>query len=339
MRYESIACVNILDFFRPNHRRATKLYSEARELIDELRDYDGALEIAPKLRKLRHSGAFEIEGLVYSALDRNEDAVRVLREGLALAPSAWPNWMLLGSCLSNLERYDEALLAYDRAQACPGADRSAIELNRAIVETRRGDFEAALRRLDAIHSHADEGNRLRALAVRVDTLHDLGRDAEAVAAGLRTLNAWRDSNSTEGLRDIGAIALTVGKIRLGEGENRLALRLETIAWWTATRHEPLLWFIRELHALRSPDAKYYRLDLHGTISPESELHAQAQGFYTSADVVADSAEEALAFYMELVAPELDADLIVEKADALETRPHDVKGVYWVAGLVYYNETE
>ncbi|HYO77158.1 MAG TPA: hypothetical protein VE010_11900 [Thermoanaerobaculia bacterium] len=328
--------MNILSFldFR-GRRRAQKLYDDARELIDG-GQYEEALEIGRKLRKLRYTGAFEVEGLAFSGLERDEDAVRVLREGLARAPGVWQNWMLLGSCLSNLERYDEALLAYDRAAACEHALPDTIELNRAIVATRRNRNEVALQHLDAM-GHDDPDLRLRAIGVRVTALHGLGRDDEAADLASRTLNAWRDENDADGQRDVAEMALVLGEIRMKRGEDRAALRADIIRWWGRTHEKRLLWLIRELQLIRSADAKYFRLTVHGAISADSPLATDAQGFYVSVEVVADTVDEALGYYAELSAAELGIGvaLRISKSELIEQRAGDVKGVYSASGRIFY----
>ncbi len=317
-------------------KRAETLYDDARELI-EVMDYDGALAIGAKLRKLRFSGAFEIEGLAYSGLDRSEDAVRVLREGLALAPSAWPNWLLLGSCLSDLGRYGEAFSAYDAAEACPEADPSVINLNRAIVASRSKDHESTLRYLD--HLELDEPEaQLRAIAYRVMALQALGQDAEAEDLSSRTLSDWRETHDGAGKGDIGMIMLALGKIGLARGDDRAVLRAGAVDSWRATHHAPLLWLIREVQPTCSPEAQYFRLMLHGTMLAGSNEDIDAQGFFTSVDVVADSPEEALALFLELDPPDPGVEVTIEEASAVEPRPDEPRGVYAVRGRIYYRDT-
>jgi hypothetical protein len=94
----------------------------------------------------------------------------------------------------------------------------------------------------------------------------------------------------------------------------------------------MLWRIRELKQARSPDAQYFRIILHGRFARVPE------GFYTSADVVAASAEEALALYLELNPPDEGVALSLHEANALEPRSGDVTGVYAVHGTVHYTET-
>jgi len=305
--------VSLLSFLtRRRQRRAVRLYNGGHEALGSY-DFESALKIGRELRKLRYSGAYEIEGLAFIGLDRHEDAVRVLREGLALAPAAWPNWLLLGSCLSDLERYSEALVAYDRAYACDGADRPAVDLNRAIVAVRQKDYAAALRLLDGLQCENRE-MELRAIVHRVDALRGAGREAEAEELATRTL-----TNESEGGDDIGSIACNLGEMRLARGED---VRTFAIDFWRRTRHAPLLALIRDARPMRSDRAHYFRLLLHGT------------RFYQSVDVVADSPEEALTFVTELE-PE---HVVIDEATAIEPRPHDRKGVYRMTGRTYYEET-
>jgi len=313
--------MNLLTFFRDRREaRASKLYDEGWELIEE-RSFGDALKIGRKLRKLNFIGAFEIEGLAYAGLDRHGDAVRVLREGLALAPAAWPNWQLLGSCLSDLQRYDEALLAYDRAEACEGSDLSQIDLNRAIVASRQNDHERSLQLLDKIRDYESREIQLRAISQRVRALHGLGRDGEAEDLGTRTLNVWRDASEDEGQNAVASIASEIALIRQRRGDDRKELLAFAIDWWQRTRNESLLWTIREVRMERSINAKHFNLRLH------------APGVYLGVDAVADSPEEALAFVRELEPEPFAIDDVKSVAPADQP-----KGIYYVSARVFYEET-
>jgi Flp pilus assembly protein TadD len=128
--------MNISKFLRDS--RVRRLDARARELID-VGLYEEALAKARKLRALRHGSVFEIEARAYTGLERHEDAVQVLREGLALTPDDWRNWLLLGSCLANLGRFDDTARAYDRAEQCTDCDKNVLEVNREILVLRRLD--------------------------------------------------------------------------------------------------------------------------------------------------------------------------------------------------------
>ncbi len=319
---------------RRREQRTQRLYDEGRELVDSYA-YEEALKVGRKLRKLRYSGAFEIEALAYSGLEQHEDAVRVLREGLALAPAAWPNWMLLGSCLSDLKRYSEASLAYDRAAACEGSDRTVLDFNRAIVAWRQKHYPEALRLLDNVLSYESEEFRLRVVSLRVQLFHDLGRNAEAEDLASRTLHAWRDAESEEGTRDIGEIAAVRTKIRRERGDDRERLRGEAIEWWRHSREDQLLWEIRELQSQYSPQAQYFRLMIEARLSPDSEMGEHAEGFHIKVDAVADTPEEALAYYGELEF--LQAEFRITGTEVMHPAGDSPKGVYWLSGRVFYKE--
>lgn len=321
--------MGILSFWAHRSRkRALRLYDEAWERLSA-HAYHDALAIARKLRKLRFSGAYEIEGRAYMALEQHDDAVRVLSEGVKIAPSVWINWLLLGSSLSNVGRYDDALHAYDRAASCERADVDNIEVNRAVVKMRQHDQSAALDHLDRVAKYESESARLYAVALRVTCLRELGREAEAEELGGRTLREWRNNDVENGKEAIGEIARELGTIRHARGENVMLLRAQAMDWWRATHNDRLLWLIRELRPVRSPRARFYRLLVCARIP-------SGGGFFKNIDAVADSPEEALALYIELDPPDEGVELEIEEAKVLEERPDDVKGVYSAAmGRIYF----
>lgn len=126
-----------------------RLDTRARELIDAGL-FDEALAIVRKLRAMGHAAAYEIEARAWSGLEKHEDAVRVLREGLAITPGDWRNWLLLGACLNQLGRFDDAARAYDRAEECEGCDREVVAVNREILELWRLDPMTPEQALDRI---------------------------------------------------------------------------------------------------------------------------------------------------------------------------------------------
>ena len=117
-------------------REARRLSEHGMRCIRE-HDYERALKFAGELRKLRHSSTFELEALARAGLGDVEGAVRALQDGVAKAPTVWLNWQLLGNRLSDLERYDEAAVAYARALQCPDVHESSLHLNQAILASRR----------------------------------------------------------------------------------------------------------------------------------------------------------------------------------------------------------
>ncbi len=320
-----------------SRRRALALYDEASRKLDEYK-YDEALKIARKLRKLHFSGAYEIEGRVHLAEDRDEEAARVLREGVTFAPSVWINWLLLGSSLSELSRFDEALDAYDHAAQCEKADLDLIDLNRAVIASRREDFSAALHHLDDIREPEKESLRLKAISLRVDALRQLERIDEAEKLATRTLREWRHADGNENRPEIGEIALLLGKIRLARNDNRMLLRAQAIDWWRLTHHDRLLSHIRELRPVRSPGAHYFNILVHGKIGPESPLAEIGKSYVKWIQVLADTPEEGLSLHIELDPPEEAVELSIREANAIEPGPNDIKGVYSAGwGRIYCEE--
>ena len=82
-------------------------------------DAEAALEVAAQLEELRYTASFEIAALAYGQLGDLDAAVGVLTRGVDLAPDVGLNWQLLGNYLSDLERFDEAVSAYESALTAP----------------------------------------------------------------------------------------------------------------------------------------------------------------------------------------------------------------------------
>ncbi|MCI0421586.1 MAG: hypothetical protein L0312_20565, partial [Acidobacteria bacterium] len=56
-----------------------------------------AIKIGQRLKKMRHSSAFEILALAHDLDDDPNKAIEVLEEGVCKAPTAWRLWQLLGN--------------------------------------------------------------------------------------------------------------------------------------------------------------------------------------------------------------------------------------------------
>src|SRR6266481_4669728 len=95
--------------------------------------YRDALAIGRKLKRLRHSSAFEIMALAHLRLGALPRAIAVLKEGVAKAGRVWLLWELLGNCHSDVGRYKNAERAYQQALLREHCDADVIHLNRAIA--------------------------------------------------------------------------------------------------------------------------------------------------------------------------------------------------------------
>lgn len=159
---------------------------------------------------------------------------------------------------------------------------------------------------------------------------DLGRFAEAEAAYERALTCPDVQPSS--------VRLKQAILAYRQGDPRKALGLAGLVDDPELRfHSDLLAMIREVHGLRSETAQHFRLVIHGRIPETSPERREAQGFYCSYDVVADTPDEALGFVRALDTRGPAADWTIHEAKAVEPRPGNLKGVYWAGGRVFYEE--
>jgi len=161
------------------------LIEEGFEYLREGR-FDKALEVGHKLYVLQHSSAFEIMALAFAAMDRLDDAIAALEDGVGKVPDAWRLWQLLGNCYSNKQRYDASENAYRRALECPDADTDSVYLNLAVVCTRENKHAEASDWLS--HVTADE-LEIVGQATYVWLLNNLEQYAESVATCQRLIAA------------------------------------------------------------------------------------------------------------------------------------------------------
>jgi tetratricopeptide (TPR) repeat protein len=150
--------------------------------LDE-HEYSDALKIGRKLKRIRHSSAFEILALAHLRSGQLPKAIAILEEGVAKAGRVWVLWELLGNCYSDARRFGKAEKAYQCAFAQEGCDRDVVNLNRAIAFGRRGKFAEAKIALKPVHSAR---LRRRADACRIRIALQLGelRSAQRLASRL-----------------------------------------------------------------------------------------------------------------------------------------------------------
>src|SRR5947209_13873499 len=123
-------------------RRASQLMQWGFSLLGQHR-YADAQKVGQKLKRLRHSAAFEILALAYLHSDKLSKAIAILEEGVTKAGPVWVLWELLGNCYSDARRFAKAENAYAEALAREGCDRDVIHLNRAIAFNRKQMYAKA----------------------------------------------------------------------------------------------------------------------------------------------------------------------------------------------------
>ncbi|HOX06663.1 MAG TPA: hypothetical protein PK280_09690 [Planctomycetota bacterium] len=272
--------------------KAKELSSQAHDCLRK-QDYEGALALAKEIEALRYSAAYEIAGLAHSAMGNTKLAVEALERGVKKVPEVWLNWELLGNCLSDLGRYDEAAAAYEHAHQCPHVSHSYVYLNQAILAGRRGKHSEALANLDKVD---DPSLRLGAAATRIRALECLGNRSQAVALAEKILTDEVEDDKNGSLSYIAAI---LGRMRLQLGQPKRQVRDSAFG---ALRHsrisDELLSLIREIDNLSRPASQNYRLLIHVRMPKERQEPAGIKGYYVTYHVMAESQEQALAFARE-----------------------------------------
>ncbi len=301
-------------------------------------DFDEALKIGRRLRRLRWSGGFEIEALALAGLERRCEAIDVLERGVEDAPAAVLLWNLLGNYRSDEARFDEALEAYDRglAQCSEELGRFEVQLrfNRAIVYSRLDRSADALSELRGIEAGVEdpETNRELYWNLKAGIARELDiqeRDAELTAfAGTMSGRCFEDDDFAEAKSELAA--------RVACGFHRQDLPGPRTRWLRRAielyRNERAAqWLVRELLRQEHEDGgRLFDLLIEGAW-PESSCGDDCQhGFVTRYDVVADTPEEALGFIKTFepqdVWPSLRISEIVEEGEWVD----DPKGVYDVS---------
>jgi tetratricopeptide (TPR) repeat protein len=298
-------------------------------------EYEKAIKIADQLEELRFSSSFEIAAQAYSGLGNLERAVSILERGVKLAPDVWGNWQLLGNYLSDLERFESAASSYRSALKCPKVRVGSIQLNQAILANRQNHFDEALQILEKID---DRDLLLPISETRISSLKGLNRIEEAISLANQILSELSDKDKHAELRD--RVAATLGRLRLMSGEVKEVVRKWAIdSAKNDTRSRMLLALIRDIEAIFSKTANYYRLLIHGIIPITSPRYREAKGFYITYDVVADNVDEGLQFIREFEDDDVKGNLFIDEQDLMEFRPDDPKGVYRRNGYSFYEKDE
>ena len=125
-------------------RRLGRLYALTGDPYRATQEYDQALRLDPNSTGLLlQIGAFELDQ------GRAGDAESKFRRAIEIDPGLTEGWVNLGLALGALERYPEAMEAFERAM--PAAEARA---NVAIAMARNGDFDGAFHEM----SIASQGN-------------------------------------------------------------------------------------------------------------------------------------------------------------------------------------
>ncbi|MGH6940466.1 tetratricopeptide repeat protein, partial [Hypericibacter sp.] len=179
-----------------------------------------AAQLAPENAGIRRNHAAAL-----AVAARFAEAALEYRAALAIEPDVATDWGRLGSVLAELDRNDEAILAYQAALArlTPGAGEGPALLRRlGRVQRSAGQTEAAIATwrtaLERAPGHAGVAFNLG------NALKELGRNAEAETAYRQALSI--DPRLVRAQVNLGAVLHLEGRLEEGEVAFRAALAID-----------------------------------------------------------------------------------------------------------------
>ncbi|MEQ8970755.1 MAG: tetratricopeptide repeat protein [Coleofasciculus sp. C1-SOL-03] len=166
----------------------------------EKEDYVTALELAEKLVKIRGQAEDWLKrGLCLSNLKRYEKALVSCDKAIELAPHYAPAWGLRGAVLATIERYEEALVSCDKAIELEPDDASAWGLRGWVLDKLKRDEEALVSCDKAIEL---DPNYAPSWELRGTLLEDLKRYEEALISCDKIIELEPNDTRAWGMRGV-----------------------------------------------------------------------------------------------------------------------------------------
>lgn len=287
-----------------------------------------ALELGSELVDGGQVRGFEIKALALELAGKMDEAVNELRAGLEQVPDVYPLWELLGNSLAKQHKFSQAHEAYQKALACPGADRQSVTYNMSVMANSSGRPGEALQMLEQI-----QVPRLvnKATLLKISILNTLQRYNEAFNLAnqfLADLLGREEIMSNEKL-ELAQVYAELGRTSFfGRGDRQTAFEH---AWKSLTwnRSDSLaLWLLREMLGRQSGDSRLFRIDISGVWHKPLAVGEPPPNFLTQYDVVADSVEDAFVLAQSLEPREVQASMRIEETSDLGASSDYRHGVYW-----------
>jgi tetratricopeptide (TPR) repeat protein len=301
------------------------LLEQAYNLIQQ-GEAEQAIVVGKQLLEHKHARGFEIIALAYEQQGRSQEAIAVLKDGTSKVPNAWPLWELLGNLYSDAEEYQEAHNAYKKAMTCPNVDADSVNYNYAILLKRSGRNDEAAQLCDQVKG-GDLRNKVRVLKLSV--LNAQKKYDETIASGKTLIDELLSVPELpeEDMQDVARAYAEIGRAHWEGHYNREG------AWenaWKALEWDraenSALWLVREIINRKSPGSKWFKLVVEGKWHFPLDPAKPPPGFITTYEVVADSAEEALAFAQDLEPMEVRASMRIDSHEKMGAYPENNQGV-------------
>jgi tetratricopeptide (TPR) repeat protein len=314
-----------------NSNQIDKLMNEGFEALESY-DTKKAIKIGKQLKRLKHTSAFEILALAYADDEKLKKAIKILEEGVRIAPTIWRLWQLLGNYRSDNEEYDEAQICYKKALECPITNTPSIRYNSAIAYFREEKYLDAEKQINLIDLEAlknEEENHSLALYIyskHIFILNQLNKYQEALKIASKVLkHKWNEMCTGELASFYTAHAYTLWLS--GNKKDALSFLWKSIK--LNHKNQDTLALIRQIENKYSNTAKYYRILIEGIWSKALQDEDDEQGFFINYYVVAENLDQGLTFIKRVEPKEYYSSISINKHEVLQAGCDDLLGVYEV----------
>jgi tetratricopeptide (TPR) repeat protein len=316
-----------------------QLMSEAQQALEQL-DFRKASRIADQLLRMQHTSGFEYKARALWGMNRPNDAIAVLQQGVAVAPQVWVLWGYLGEYLSDTGRYDEALEAFRKGLSCDGSPKDSFLYNLAIVYQRMGEHENALQMLDQAEGVIRELPVPLLETARAYSFIHLQRYSEAERAlqrAQRTLDALTDPQARISIEAM-MLAYTGLIHHKRDNDSVLAKQYAERAPRLDKENPDAIALMRATNPIAEKPTPLWHILVEGVWSEPLEGVRTPVGFFTNYWVVADTPDEALEYIRPFEPPSARASLKVSEAEIEDTVQGELKGVVRTqGGYVFFTE--
>jgi predicted Zn-dependent protease len=293
-----------------------------------------AINIGKKLKKMRHTSAFEILALAYLNDDKTKKAIKILKKGVDIAPDLWILWQLLGNTYSDINKFNHAQRCYQKAIECDENDRNSILYNSALAYARNGDndqYEKQISRISLQELH--ERNRfdllLHVVSENISIFLKKGFHSKARKLAEQYINI--DIVKSEYYSEYSNLLALYAESLWRLNETHTAVKYLHEAVMLDKLNSKAIWLFRELDNISSETAKYFNILVRGEWPEPFEGESIKPGFFTSYKVVAENLNHALDFIKKFESPETYNSIKVEESEILDANPKVLLGVYETTG--------
>lgn len=307
-----------------------RLIEQAWNLLDT-GEIEAARKTGLKLVEAKEKAGYTIVAATWEAEENWETAIQILKDGVEILKDSWELWFSLGNMYSNNEEYENAMTAFDHALMCSEVESDWITLNKAVVNIRMLEFDAALNMLQSL---ADSLLKNQAFLLKIQLLDQLNRSdliLSLTEEELEDLEVPQDENSAKEMGEI--CAIIAGACWTEDEDPEVINHYLSQAKAYDRRNLNSLYLIREMEPDFSDEGKMYELIVQGKMKV-SDSEVKTIDFFTSYQVFSDSEEEALNYIKNFEIEDIDTESlqIIEIGLIEEDDDIDIKGIYAVSGF-------